>query len=146
MLGIILNFLGGSVLGKLEDAYKDYLAAQNDAEKRVHEERIEVLKGQLQVAQNATAVRMATAGFWEMRFLAFLTGVTAVFHYALIGVGTTFAAPLGWHFLDWTLHIPPFPPPFDDYEGLIILSFFGLVGATNAAKSIAGAIALRNQR
>lgn len=146
MLGLILNFLGGSVLGKLQEAYHDYLNAQNDEEKRIHEERIEVLKGQLTVAQNATSVRLATAGFWEMRFLAFLTGITAVAHYALIGVGTTFAAPLGWHFLDWTLHIPPFPAPFDDYEGLIILSFFGLVGVTNAAKSIAGAVALRGLR
>lgn len=99
-------------------------------------------------ARNAVEVRKATAGQWEQRLLAFIVGGVPTAHFAAIGIGTTFVAPfkklghdVGWW--EWLLFVPPMPAPFDQYEGPILLSFYGLVGATMAFQKVAGAIAIR---
>lgn len=148
----IVSSIAGMIFGNnpikaaidgLNAAYKDKLTAANDADKIDADRRIAMGEQQVKILQNATQVRLATAGYPEQRFLAFLAGATAIVHWVMIGIGTTFAAPLGWGWLEWTLHIPPFPAPFADYEGAIILSFFGLVGAVSVGNSIAAALAMR---
>ena len=143
MLSLILNWLSGSVLGQIESAYKDYLAAQNAEQKLIVQDRLNTLNALAQADANVRAVRIATAGHWEQRFLFLLLGLGPTLHAFFIYVGTTFAAPLGWHWLDWTLHIPPAPAPFDAYEGQIIGFFFGSVAVVSVGKAIAGAIGLR---
>lgn len=98
-------------------------------------------------ARNAVEVRKATAGQWEQRLLAFIVGAVPTAHFAAIGIGTTFVAPfkklghdVGWW--EWLLYVPPMPPPFDKYEGPILLSFYGLVGAVAVGQKIAGAYAI----
>lgn len=157
LIGVIGALFGANPLktatDALNQAHRDKLTAANDSERIDADRRIRMGDQQVAILQEATKVRLATASYPEQRLLAFLAGGCAVFHWVAIAVGTTIVAPhavngvfrgpwfLAW--LEWTLRIPPFPPPFDDYEGAIILSFFGLVGAVSVGKSIAGALALR---
>lgn len=46
--------------------------------------------------------------------------------------------------LDW--EVDKFPTPFDEWEGAVLLSFFGLVGAVGVGKAVAGAIAYRGRK
>jgi hypothetical protein len=147
MLSLLLSLLP-TFLVKLVGAI---VPAATDAARALVDDRIQQSKERIALGQNARDVRIATAGHWEMRMLAFTAGFVAVAHWTAIGVGTVVAAPLkaagyaipGW--LGWTLLIPNMPPPWDSYTGPILLSFFGLVGVQTAASKIAGAIALRKR-
>lgn len=139
----LVNLLTGGVADRLERAFDRYLTAQNDHEKLVHEQRIEALKGLAESEARATQLRLATAGQWEQRFLAFALGAPFALHVVLIGIGTCIAAPLGVAWLEWTLHVPPFPSPFDDAEIGVIGFFFGYATVGRGVSAIAAAIARR---
>jgi hypothetical protein len=81
-------------------------------------------------------VRLATAGFWEMRLLTFLIAMPFLWHLWLVAFDTCWPQP-------WNVNA--FPPPFDEWEGAILLSFFGVAVAGMGLKSIAGAIALNKR-
>lgn len=125
VLGAIFNLLSGGVLDKVldyvtkRDAAK--LAAMNDAEKRAFDERESV-------RQTAKEIRLATASFWEMRLITFLIAATFTLHLVLVGLDTCFG--FGWR-------VPKFPPPFDEWEGVILLSFFGVQVAGNVTRTVA---------
>lgn len=154
MLGLILSFLPTFLVkafGFISDAAKSASDAIINDRNAVRDERLQRSRERMAVNQNAKEIRLATAGYWEQRFLAFIVGVIPIMHWAAIGIGSTFAAPfkamgqpVGW--LEWTLHVPPMPPPFDQYEGPILLSFYGLVGVLGASQKIAGAIAIRRRQ
>lgn len=125
ILAAIFNFLSGGVLDKVFDhlAARDAakLAAMNDAEKRAFDERQDV-------RQTAKEIRLATASFWEMRLITFLIAATFTLHLVLVGLDTCFG--FGWR-------VPKFPPPFDEWEGIILLSFFGVQVAGNVTRTVA---------
>ena len=74
--------------------------------------------------------RIATAGFMEMRVLTFFTALPFVIHVNLVGLDTNFGIIGG---------VSKWPPPFDEYEGKILLSFFGLTVGVLGIKAIASA-------
>lgn len=134
MLSAILNWLSGGVLdrvlGFVERRDAARLAAMNDEQRRAHEDRQAARQAALQI-------RLATAGFWEMRLLSFLIALPFVVHLWLIAWDTMWPQP--WSVEKW-------PPPFDEWGGAILLSFFGVTGLTTGARVIAGSIAARSFR
>ncbi|MBN9335787.1 hypothetical protein [Devosia sp.] len=132
MLKTILNWFSGGLLDKLlgfvERREAAQLAAMNDQQRRAHEDRQEARKA-------ATAVRLATAAHWEQRLLTFLIAFPFVMHLWLVGWDTMWPQP--WSVEKW-------PPPFDEWEGAILLSYFGVIGLTMSARAVAGAVAVRN--
>lgn len=135
MIGGILRALGrwltGNGLSRLVDAYaakKDSALERDRLEADVIKARIEA---EVEGRRNATEIRKGTAGFWEMRLISFVIAAPFALHAAAVGLDTTFG--LGWQ-------IAAYPPPFDEWEGAILLSFFGVYGVTRGAAAIAAAM------
>lgn len=130
MLGMVLNWLTGSVLGKLTDAY---VAAKSSA---VESDRIKAdvigrqIEAEVSARQAALQVRLATSGFWEMRLITGLIAACFTLHLVLVTLDTCFM--FGWA-------IPKYPAPFDEYQGSILLSFFGIYAAGKSVNAIAAA-------
>jgi len=130
----LFNLLTGGLPDKIIGAWQTHeqrkLDAMNDEQKRAHE-------AMLQARQDALAVRLATAGFWEMRLLTFLIALPFLIHLWLVTFDTNWPQP--WN-------VASFPAPFDEWEGAILLSFFGIAGGVSSVRAIAGAVATRKKR
>lgn len=133
----LARIMTGGITGALERAYKAKLDAQNDTERIAADIEIKRLEAAQESRRNAKDIRLATAGFWEMRLLTFLIAFPFVAHQWAVGLDTLFQ--FGWR-------IPKWPAPFDDWQGAILLSFFGVAGGAVAVKAIAGAIAWRGRK
>lgn len=123
--GAILNALTGGLADKLfgwlAARDKARYEAMNDAQRFAHDER--------QAARAAAlSIRLATAGHWEMRVLTFLIAFPFVSHLWAVWVDTMWPQP--WN-------VEAFPSPFDEWEGAIILSFFGVQIASKVATTVA---------
>lgn len=133
----MISFLLGLInpLGKvLTDAYKARLAADNDESRMIADTIIKDIERQMAERQAAKEIRLATAGYWEMRVLSFLAALPFIVHAFAVGLDTTFK--LGWR-------IPAFPAPFDQYQGQIIIFFFGAQVAVKGITAFASAIRRR---
>lgn len=139
MLMAILNWISGGLLEKitnpLAQAYRDKLAAETSEQKLLAEQNIKRLELEQEQRNNAKEIRLATAGFWEMRLISFLIVLPLTIHLWLISWDT-------WD-TSINLRIPPLPAPFDEYQGVILLSFFGANVVGSGIKAVAGAIAYR---
>jgi uncharacterized membrane protein len=134
MLGLLLSFFGGPVIKGLISAYQAKLSAEQTDKKIAADLAAKHIDAEIQARANAKEVRLATAGFWEQRVITFLIAVPFVIHLLLVAVDTIFkVCSCVW----------PFPKPFVDWEGAILLSYFGLVGVTTGLNAIAGAVATR---
>lgn len=135
----ILNWISGGLLEKITNpllqAYRDKLAADTSEKKLLAEENIKRLELEQVQRNNAKEIRLATAGFWEMRLLTFLIALPLTIHLWLVTWDT-------WD-NSINLRIPALPAPFDEYQGVILLSFFGATVVGNGIKAVAGAIAYR---
>lgn len=135
----ILNWVSGGLLDKitnpLSQAYKDYLAAETSDKKLEYEKVIRQLELEQEQRNNIKEIRIATSGFWEMRLLTFLIALPFTIHLWLVS----------WDTWDTTINlkIPPLPPPFDEWQAAVILSFFGVTVVGSGIKAIAGAIAYK---
>lgn len=130
MFSAILNWLSGGILGQITgpllSAYQAKLNSSDQAAQLAASDAIDARKTALQV-------RLATAGYWEMRALTVAIALPFTLHVWLVGLDTCFR--FGWR-------IPAFPAPFDQWEGAILLSFFGVSVIGSGIKAVAGAIAL----
>lgn len=131
----VLNFLTGGVLQRVLDYFiaRDAakLASLNEAERMAFDERRDI-------RQASKEIRLATAGFWEMRVMTFLIAFPFVVHVNLVGLDT--------NFLSGTLRVPKFPAPFDEWEGAILLSFFGVAAGVGLGKAAIGAVIARGRQ
>lgn len=128
MFMAILNLLTGNVFKTLTNLYAKKLDAANASERLAADVTIEKIKADNEAASNAKEVRLATAGFWEMRFVTFMIAAPFVLHLWAVGLDTVFL--FGWR-------VPKMPPPFDAYEGTILLSFFGVQIASKVSDALA---------
>lgn len=137
----VLNWVSGGLLEKITDplaqAYRDKLAADTSEKKFQAEETIKRLELEQQQRNNAKEIRLATSGFWEMRLLTVLIALPFIWHLWLVFYDTIRT--------DINLRIPELPDPFNEYQGAILLSFFGVTVIGSGIKSIAGAIAYRKK-
>lgn len=130
----LMNFLGGGIVDKLTSIY----AKQKDSQ--VEHERIQAdvakkqLDTELETQRLAQQVRVATAGFWEMRVITVGIALPFLLHLWLVGLDTCFG--FGWR-------IAAFPSPFNDWEGRVLLSFFGIAVAGKAITSVVGGMIAR---
>lgn len=77
------------------------------------------IEAEMEARKAARDIRLATSGFWEMRLITFAIAGCFTLHLIAVTLDTVFM--LGWG-------IPKYPRPFDEYEGVILLSFFGVHG------------------
>lgn len=114
VFSMILNFLGGSVLGKLVDAYKLRLQSMSTTEAKSVELATAEITAEIAARQAATTLTLAEQGRWY----------TAL-------IRPAFAYPLALYFA-WAiacaiLHAPlplPLPEPLTTWGGWIIMSYF----------------------
>jgi hypothetical protein len=121
----ILNWASGGFLDKVLNFF-----AQRETERlqSMNEARKQEYADQRDQRMRANEIRLATAGFWEMRLLTAWVLFIFVFHLTSIWIDTQFS--LGWS-------IDKFPSPIDEYEWQIILSLFGLGVANRALTTVA---------
>ncbi len=122
MIGLVGSLLSGGFGKLLARAYEDHRAAQSEAERLAAAERIARL-------ESAQAVRLATVGRWSVEVPSFIAGMSMSCHLALVAYASTPYAPLGF-----VVH--KLPAPMDQWQGAIILSFFGLSAATSLARGL----------
>lgn len=83
------------------------------------------IKSEIAARENAREIRLATAGFVEMRVATVLIVFPFIVHLWLVALDTCFG--FGWR-------ISAFPKPFDEWQGLILCSFFGVSGVVSGAR------------
>jgi hypothetical protein len=139
-LGWLLTLLTGPAVDKVLGHLERKAENETEREKVRTMAQLQVIKLTLADRQDQrrslNEVRLATAGFWEMRLLTFLIAMPFVWHVWSVWLDTQFK--LGWR-------IDKFPEPFDQWEGTIILSFFGAAVVSTGLKSIAGAVAINKR-
>lgn len=79
----------------------------------------------------ARDIRLATAGYWELRLITALIAGSFTLHLCVVTLDTVFK--LG-------LKVAKFPTPFDEWEGAILLSFFGVQAGVIAVRGVVAAI------
>jgi|GEM_PF-1248570 hypothetical protein len=129
--GAILKWVTGDLIGQLTRAYEARLKAANETERLIADVAIKDIERQMADRAAAKEIRLATAGFWEMRLITVLIAAPFVLHLNLVGLDTAFK--LGWR-------IPAFPHPFSEWQGAILLSFFGVHVIGQGITALAGAI------
>lgn len=131
MLFKILSWLSGGIL----DRILTHLERRADTETERDKVKAAVLRGaivaEMEARANAREIRLATAGFWEMRLLTALIAGCFTLHLVAVTLDTVFR--FGWQ-------VSKFPAPFDQWEGAILLSFFGVYAGLGAVQSIAAAV------
>ena len=136
LFGKVLSFLGGGILDKA----LGYLSKRTDAEterQRIQKDVvIEHVRAEMAAREGAKEIRLATAGFWEMRMITAIVAGCAALHYAAVTLDTVFA--FGWR-------IAKYPSPMDEWEATILLSFFGVQAIGGSVKAIAAAVAVRGR-
>ena len=130
ILSWLWSALTGGGLQALASTYAKFKDSAVDSE-RIKADVAKVRLNNLLEAQKlATQVRLATAGFIESRVLTFFTAFPFVVHLNLVALDTYWGLP-------WRVNA--FPAPFVDWEGTILLSFFG-VGLAGKAVTTVGAV------
>lgn len=113
----LISLVAGDLFGQLRAAYEAKLKADNETERLIADVAIKDIERQIDDRRTAKEIRLATAGFWEMRLITALIAGSFTLHLVLVAADTCFK--LGWR-------IPAFPAPFDEWQGAILLSFFGI--------------------
>lgn len=131
MFSSFLRWLTGDLMGALTRAYELKLKAENDQQRLIADAAIADISKQVEAARNAKEIRLASVGFWEMRLITAVIAGCFALHLLLVTLDTCFA--LGWK-------IAKFPAPFDEWEGMILLSFFGIQAVGGGLNAIAAAI------
>lgn len=126
----LLSLFTGPLLNKA----LDYFAARQDRKAQI---ALKEIDAEIDARRAAREIRLATAGFLEMRVLTFLIALPFVIHVNLVGLDTNFS--LGWG-------ISAFPKPFDEWEGRILLSFFGIYTIGKGITTVGAVLANRKFR
>lgn len=134
MLQLFWNGLLGLLSGPVLEGYRAKLEAQTDANAMGRDIALKRIDAEIEARKGALEIRLATAGFWEMRLITSLIAGCFTLHLVLVTLDTCFQ--FGWG-------IPAFPEPFDEWQGVILLSFFGVQIARQGVMAIAAAIIRR---
>ncbi len=131
MWAALIRWITGDLVGQLTRAYEVKKQAETDEQKLIADASIKMIEAKMAAKAQATEIRLATAGFWEIRLITALIAGCFALHLLLVTLDTCFA--LGWG-------VAKFPAPFDQWEGTILLSFFGVQVAGLGFNAIAAAI------
>jgi len=138
ILEFILSWYGGGPLASILKEVGQYealkLKAMTEVDKAKIQERIAALHVQADLERARLAdlqqARQNVSNLpWWAATMMVMIGMPFAIHVVLIGVGTWWVAPRDWDpatraydgagWLEWTRHIPPFPPPFDTQMGSV---------------------------
>ncbi len=138
ILSFLLSLLTGPAVDKILGSLERRAENETEREKVRTQATVETLRimatDQQDQRRAQNEVRLATAGFWEMRLLTFLIAMPFVWHLWSVWLDTQFL--FGWG-------VAKFPSPFDEWEGTILLSFFGAAVVGNGLKAVAGGLAMK---
>ena len=113
---------------------KLYLQLDNtkgDLQREAIKAEIATYEAQAQIAANSKEVKLATATFWEVRLLTFLTGLGFALHALFVCVDSIF---------QFTWDVAALPKPYDEYQGVILLSFFGVFVIDKTVSGLVAAV------
>lgn len=127
----LVRWITGDLVGQLTKAYAVKKQADTAEQKLIADAAIKDIEAKMEARRHAAEIRLETAGFWEMRLVTFVIAGCFSFHLLLVTIDTCFR--LGWS-------IPAFPTPFDEWQGAILLSFFGVQVAGQGITAVASAI------
>lgn len=137
LLKMLLSLLTGGI-GKAMDSYRDVqiarLKEQSDANNVIRDMELASLEHDKAAAQNAREIRLATKDHWEVRLAVALVAIPTSFHYAAT------VADAIYHF-GWA--ITPLPAPLNEWQGVIILGYFGYGTLRNVTKAAVTAVLRR---
>lgn len=133
---LLISLLGGPVLKGLIESYRAKLDAANSADRIAADLAMAEIEAGIEARKRAHELRLATSGFWEMRLLTFAIAFPFVAHLWAVWLDTQFR--LGWR-------IPKFPAPMDEWQGAIMLSFFGIYTLGKTVQSVGAAMAMRRR-
>ena len=133
---LIASLIGGPIVKGLVEGYRAKLDAANTSERISADLAIKDIEAGIAARAQAKEIRLATAGFWEMRLLTFAIAFPFVSHLWAVWLDTQFG--LGWK-------VAKFPDPFNEWQGAILLSFFGIYTLGKTVQSVGTAIALRRR-
>lgn len=131
---LLVSLVGGPIVSSLLKGYRARLDAANASDRIAADLAIREIEAGIEARKRAHELRLATSGFWEMRLLTFAIALPFVAHLWAVWLDTQFR--LGWK-------IPKFPEPMDEWQGAILLSFFGIYTLGKAVQSIGTAVAMR---
>lgn len=131
---LLVSLVGGPIVSSLLKGYRAKLDAANASDRIAADLAIREIEAGIEARKRAHELRLATSGFWEMRLLTFAIALPFVAHLWAVWLDTQFR--LGWR-------IPKFPEPMDEWQGAILLSFFGIYTLGKAVQSIATAVVMR---
>ena len=130
MWGAVLKFVTGGFLTFFSERHDAHLASMSEERRLAHNER-------QTERRNRKDIRIATSMHWEMRLITFLIAFPFVAHFWSVYLDTQFK-------FEW--NIDKFPEPFNEWQGSILLSFFGVSAGVGIAKAISGAIIYRGRK
>ena len=133
---LLISLFGGPILKGLIESYRAKLDAANSADRIAADLAMAEIEAGLEARKRAHELRLATSGFWEMRLLTFAIAFPFVAHLWAVWLDTQFR--LGWR-------IPKFPAPMDEWQGAIMLSFFGIYTLGKTVQSVGAAMALHKR-
>ena len=133
---LIISLIGGPIVNSLLKVYRAGLDAANASERIAADLAIKEIEAGIAARAHAKEIRIATAGFWEMRLLTLAIAFPFVSHLWAVWLDTQFR--LGWG-------IPKFPEPMNEWQGAILLSFFGIYTLGKTIQSVGAAIAMRRR-
>lgn len=136
LMGPLVSLIGGPIVDGLLKGYRAKLDAANTSERISADLAIKDIEAGIAARAHAKEIRMATSGFWEMRLLTFAIAFPFVSHLWAVWLDTQFA--LGWR-------VAAFPDPFAEWQGAILLSFFGIYTLGKTVQSVGTAIAMRRR-
>jgi hypothetical protein len=146
--GIITSLIGGPIAKALLSGYKAKLDAANTSDRIAADLAIKDIEADIEARQHASKLRMATASFWEMRLMTFAIAFPFVSHLWAVWMDTQFGTfqESCWKQGERTLcGVKAFPEPFNEWQGAILLSFFGIYTLGKAVQSVGTAIAMRKR-
>lgn len=133
---LLVSLVGGPIVSSLLKGYRAKLEAANASDRIAADLAIREIEAGIEARRRAHELRLATSGFWEMRLLTFAIALPFVAHLWAVWLDTLFR--FGWK-------IPKFPEPMDEWQGAILLSFFGIYTLGKTIQSLGTAIAMRKR-
>jgi hypothetical protein len=149
-----MSLIGGPIAKILVDGYKAKLDAANASDRIAADLAIKDIEGEIEARKHAKEIRMATAGFPEMRLMTFAIALPFVAHLWFVWMDTQFDVFQrgGWLESCWergtqvVCGVKAFPEPFNEWQGAILLSFFGIYTVGKTIQSVGTAVAMRKSR
>jgi len=134
LLYLLIDKLFGSAMTGVLDAYKFKVEADNKVDQRLADLQMKQAEIQQSLALESIATRKDVKGFWEIRAMTFFIAFPFALHSLAVNMDSIFL-------FDW--NVAQLPEPYDDYQGQILLWFFGIHITQTVAGTLVSAIRRR---